>query len=1379
MTTSLLFRRALLVLLCALGFSFSTLHAEHLFNENRYITLTVKEGATIKFGMFVDEPGTWVRIASGSTLKDFQAPSSLVKEEVVAGSSTMTIYGNVRKLLCQGNGENIIAINASSNAGLTSLHCQGNSITALTLGKNDNLQTLVCSDNRIQGLALAGCPNLTGITCSNNAITALSLSGMKKLSSLLCQNNRLSLLKATNNPELEKLDCSVNELTELNMDGNQSLSDLMCHNNKLATINVASCAKLRQLDCSTNSLTALDLSACVTLKELNCSENQLNSLKGPSGSELKVLNCRSNQLTSLPIGGYSRLQSLNCAENQIAALDLPAGGALNDVICAKNNLDAKAFDNLICSLPDRTGSSKKGILKAVESTTSDEAARLLAANGNNATAKNWQITDMKATPISGFKGSFICGIPKDSFVTMKVKVGAEIIFLLTGASGKAVRVICGSYDECRSLPDGRFSFVATDSLVTVYGSFAKMYCSKNYGNLTALDASHYDGIYELDCSENAIASLKVNTSIHQLNCRKNRIEVLDLQAFNELWRLDCDGNGLTSLNLGSSGKLMTVYCSDNNLETLDVSGQKNLLNLFCSRNALSTLDVSQHASLNALACSGNRLSELDVRKSKGIQTLSCSNNSISELDLSENKNLESLNCSNNSISKLDLSENKKLQTLDCSHNSLSSLDLDNNAKLTKLNCSYNPLHDISIKSNPLLSEFKCNANGLSSIDITANPALSSLSCFGNGFTTATLNALFCALPSRTGVKEGVICVAKDAASSDVSSMMAANGNNAMAKNWKVVYNEKNEDFIHFTSNHDCDVNMDSYITLRVKKGGTVKVDMQQANWVKIVCGETVEKFQVPQGGGSEKSIKAKGDVMTIYGDIPVFLCSGNGDNITGIDVSHSGVLTTLRCQNNQIESLICENSKELIEIDCGSNKIKELYLSGTKVSLLRCLRNPLSDEAWNKLFCSLPSPTGKQVSTIEVLPGSIDQSLDGQNMAALQSANGRIAIGKDWQVKGMNKVLNADFFTGTAECGVCTYSLTYSAGPNGSIKGNASQAVHFGADGEPVEAVPEAGYRFVKWSDGKIANPRQDQHVEYGLNVSAEFERAVYTLRYAVGEHGELQGIQIQTVRYGDNGTAVSATSKDAKYVFKQWSDGDKSNPRRDMNVKRDITATAEFELMSFTLSYTATPHGRIKGNASQTVHIGADGEPVEAVPEAGYRFVRWSDGITDNPRQDKKVDRDATYNAEFETIAYSLTYSAGPNGSIKGSASQTVHFGADGEPVEAVPATGYRFVRWSDGITDNPRRDTKISKDINVTAAFENGTAVEANRLAPLAVHPNPTNSGIYMEAEGLVAIYDSEGRLVLRVAAKGNTFVDLHTLPAGVYLVRTGDRAAKVVKR
>jgi hypothetical protein len=70
-----------------------------------------------------------------------------------------------------------------------------------------------------------------------------------------------------------------------------------------------------------------------------------------------------------------------------------------------------------------------------------------------------------------------------------------------------------------------------------------------------------------------------------------------------------------------------------------------------------------------------------------------------------------------------------------------------------------------------------------------------------------------------------------------------------------------------------------------------------------------------------------------------------------------------------------------------------------------------------------------------------------------------------------------------------TYTLAYTAGTGGNVTGSTTQSVVSGENGTAVTAVANSGYRFVRWSDNSITNPRTDTNVSGNITVSAVFER--------------------------------------------------------------------------------------------------------------------------------------------------------------------------------------------------------------------------------------------------------------------------------------------------
>ena len=67
-----------------------------------------------------------------------------------------------------------------------------------------------------------------------------------------------------------------------------------------------------------------------------------------------------------------------------------------------------------------------------------------------------------------------------------------------------------------------------------------------------------------------------------------------------------------------------------------------------------------------------------------------------------------------------------------------------------------------------------------------------------------------------------------------------------------------------------------------------------------------------------------------------------------------------------------------------------------------------------------------------------------------------------------------------------------------------------------------------------------------------------------------------------------------------------------------------------------------------------------------------------------------------------------------------------------------------------------------------------------PLSVYPNPaTNHIIVKGTDGTAELYDVTGRLVNTQASNQTITIDLHGLPTGIYLLRSGGKTATVVKQ
>jgi hypothetical protein len=115
--------------------------------------------------------------------------------------------------------------------------------------------------------------------------------------------------------------------------------------------------------------------------------------------------------------------------------------------------------------------------------------------------------------------------------------------------------------------------------------------------------------------------------------------------------------------------------------------------------------------------------------------------------------------------------------------------------------------------------------------------------------------------------------------------------------------------------------------------------------------------------------------------------------------------------------------------------------------------------------------------------------------------------------------------------------------------------------------------------------------------------------------------------------------------------------------------------------------------------------------------------------------------------------------------------------------------------IGNNPINITVIAEDSVTTADYiltiirANSTAiaVEANNYLPLQIYPNPVINGQLtmdngqLKAGDKVEIYNVNGGLtgVYNVSGGASTAISIGHLPAGIYIVKVGNRAAKIVKQ
>jgi hypothetical protein len=213
--------------------------------------------------------------------------------------------------------------------------------------------------------------------------------------------------------------------------------------------------------------------------------------------------------------------------------------------------------------------------------------------------------------------------------------------------------------------------------------------------------------------------------------------------------------------------------------------------------------------------------------------------------------------------------------------------------------------------------------------------------------------------------------------------------------------------------------------------------------------------------------------------------------------------------------------------------------------------------------------------TVRTLPGSGDVNI-----------NSYLEKSGVWEAGDSTDVENG----GTVTWGspVPAYTVTFTAGPGGSVSGKTVQTVYSGYAAEPVEAVPDAGYVFTAWSGdySGTENPLTLRNITRNLTVNAEFKPAgTYTLLVNNGTGGG-------EYQEGEKVTITAATPPEGQ-EFYIWS-GD-TDTVEDLTAPEtvlvmpgsDVSVTALYRESGLPAVYSVS--GSVSGDVRQGVRVYAD----------------------------------------------------------------------------------------------------------------------------------------------------------------------------------------------
>lgn len=293
-----------------------------------------------------------------------------------------------------------------------------------------------------------------------------------------------------------------------------------------------------------------------------------------------------------------------------------------------------------------------------------------------------------------------------------------------------------------------------------------------------------------------------------------------------------------------------------------------------------------------------------------------------------------------------------------------------------------------------------------------------------------------------------------------------------------------------------------------------------------------------------------------------------------------------------------------------------------------------------------------------------------------------------------------DNHTITASFGVSQYTITASAGPNGTISPEGTIGVSYG-DVRTFVMKPALGYKIAQVLVNGENQPEAVETGTYTFNniadnytIAATFEFSDYIITASAGSGGAISPEGVSLVKPGmsitytiapDTGFGIDALLIDGESITKTAI----SPIYTFTDVSSNHSIEALFDTLRFHIVSGSNGGGSITPLGDTELRYG-ESQSYRIIPDEGYRIEQvLVDGINDEEAVSSGVYRfaevveDHTIEAVFEKIVFDITASAGDNGSITPSGRVSVKYGEDGS-FSFKPNEGYNISRvLIDGVND------------------------------------------------------------------------------------------------
>ncbi len=269
----------------------------------------------------------------------------------------------------------------------------------------------------------------------------------------------------------------------------------------------------------------------------------------------------------------------------------------------------------------------------------------------------------------------------------------------------------------------------------------------------------------------------------------------------------------------------------------------------------------------------------------------------------------------------------------------------------------------------------------------------------------------------------------------------------------------------------------------------------------------------------------------------------------------------------------------------------------------------------------------------------------------------------------------------SASFAIDTYTITASAGANGAISPSGAVSVDYN-NNQSFSITPNTGYHVADVlvdgiSVGAVAN-YDFNNVTANHTISASFAIDTYTITASAGANGAISPSGGVVVNHGSN-QSFTVTPNTGYHVADVLVDGISVGAVTNYdfnNVTANHTISASFAIDNFTITASAGANGSISPSGAVGVDYN-NNQSFTITPDLGYHVADvLVDGISVGAITNynfNNVTANHTISASFEIDNFTITASAGANGSISPSGAVGVDYN-NNQSFTITPNTGYHI---------------------------------------------------------------------------------------------------------